>query len=306
LTPRSEVQYVVDARLLDAPPTVGSYVASPSGQTVLLLTRIARVVASKAKGEQFRLYAMRLRRAALPPYVAVIPWPREKRGVGRPSQAAMPPAPSDRPAIVTRQQKQTAERKRITAHRRTMQAPEHHLAEPVRLANKTLESAEFRDPDDTNPNRRVPKTVKSFRNCSSIDYLVRSGTITRAHGRAANLFRNQYEKSAGLGLGQSDLGAPRITSGSPPVGISEMQLFAIDSVRQVKKLLNGLYPLVLAVAVDDITLKDFARRSHTNPSMVAGKLMGALEVLSGHYSPPEPPTAERATINTGQYGAPPK
>ena len=78
-----------------------------------------------------------------------------------------------------------------------------------------------------------------------------------------------------------------------------MQLFAIDGVRQVKKLLNGL---VLAVAVDDITLKDFARRSHANPSMVAGKLLGALEVLSGHSSIPEPPTAERATINTGQYG----
>jgi hypothetical protein len=259
LTRKSEVQYVVDARLLAAPPTVGSYVASPSGQTVLLLTRIARVVASKAKGEQFRLYAMRLRRAALPPDVAVIPWPRDHR---RPSHAAEPPAPSDRPAIQTRAAKAQAERKRVIAIRKSHSSPENHLAEPVRLKNKTLESAEFRDPDDTNPNRRVPKTVKSFRNCSSIDYLVKSGTITRAHGRTANLFRNQYEKSAGLGLGQSDLGAPRITSGSPPVGISEMQLFAIDSVRQVKKLLNGLYPLVLAVAVDDITLLGAPTRTH--------------------------------------------
>ncbi len=32
------------------------------------------------------------------------------------------------------------------------------------------------------------------------------------------------------------------------MGISEMQLFALDGVRQVKKLLNGLYPLVLAIA----------------------------------------------------------
>jgi hypothetical protein len=36
-----------------------------------------------------------------------------------------------------------------------------------------------------------------------------------------------------------------------------------------------------------------------NPSMCAGKLLGALEVLSGHYSPPEPPPTERHTINRG-------
>jgi hypothetical protein len=266
----------------------------------LMVSRVVRVV---GKGlEQYRLIGLRLRVATLPTGAEIRPWPRERHPRSR---AAEPPAPSEQPAIQTRAAKAQAERKRVIAIRKSHSSPENHLAEPVRLANKTLESAEFRDPDDTNPNRRVPKTVKSFRNCSSIDYLVRSGTITRAHGRAANLFRNQYEKSAGLGLGQNDLGAPRITSGAPPVGISEMQLFAIDGVRQVKKLLNGLYPLVLAVAVDDITLKDFARRSHANPSMVAGKLLGALEVLSGHYSPPEPPSAERATINTGQYGAPP-
>jgi hypothetical protein len=85
---------------------------------------------------------------------------------------------------------------------------------------------------------------------------------------------------------RTDLGAPRVTSGTAPVGISEMQLFALDAARQVKKLLNGLYPLVLAVAVEDITLKAFAKRSRTSPSMCAGRLAGALEVLSGHYSPP--------------------
>ena len=77
--------------------------------------------------------------------------------------------------------------------------------------------------------------------------------------------------------------------------MSEMQLFAIDGVRQVKKLLNGL---VLAVAVDDITLKDFARRSHANPSMVARKLLGALEVLSGHCSSP----GRRGRARHDKYG----
>jgi hypothetical protein len=50
-----------------------------------------------------------------------------------------------------------------------------------------------------------------------------------SHARAANLFRNQVEKSAGLGMGQSDLSALKAaSSGTAPVGISEMQLFALD------------------------------------------------------------------------------
>ena len=104
-----------------------------------------------------------------------------------------------------------------------------------------------------------------FRNVTTTDNLVKSGTIRRSHARAANLFRNRYERPAGLGLGQTDLGAPRITSGTAPVGISEMQLFALDGVRQVKKLLNGLYPLVLAVAVRTSRAEGFCRQDAYEP-----------------------------------------
>jgi hypothetical protein len=80
----------------------GCYIASPSGQTALLVSRIARVIGAKVKGECLRLYALRLRRATLPPDITVIPWPRERRAVGRPSRAAESPAPSDKPAIQTK------------------------------------------------------------------------------------------------------------------------------------------------------------------------------------------------------------
>ena len=80
------------------------------------------------------------------------------------------------------------------------------------------------------------------------------------------------------------------------MGVSEMQLFALDAVRQVKKLLNGLYLFVMAIAVEDITIKAFATRLRVSSSMCAGRLAGGLEVLAGHYSPPEPKEAERHTV----------
>jgi hypothetical protein len=79
----------------------GCYIALPSGRTALLVSRIARVIGAKAK-ECLRLYALRLRRATLPPDITVIPWPRERRAVGRPSRTAESPAPSDKPAIQTK------------------------------------------------------------------------------------------------------------------------------------------------------------------------------------------------------------
>jgi hypothetical protein len=247
-----------------------------------------------------RLIGLRLRAVNLPPNAEILPWPKA-RGVGRPrlSRAAEALPPTDRPAIVTKATKAKIERDRVRTHRRAQQDPENQAVEPVRRQSGSASPATWRDPDDTGRAalmRGHSKEVRGFRNVTSIDYLVRSGTLTRAHGRAANLFRNQVEKSAGLGLGQADLSAPKVTSGTTPVGISEMQLFALDGVRQVKKLLNGLYPLVLAIAVEDITIKAFAARTRISPSMCAGRLAGGLEVLAGHYSPPEPKEAERHTI----------
>jgi hypothetical protein len=104
MTAKSVVEYVVPV-VGGVLPAIGQYLESPSGQkTVLLLTRVAKVVGAKAKGECVRIYALRLRRATLPADVVVHPWPRERRPVGRPSRAAETPPPSDRP-IVTRQQK---------------------------------------------------------------------------------------------------------------------------------------------------------------------------------------------------------
>ena len=157
-------------------------------------------------------------------------------------------------------------------------------------------AAEFRDPLDNNPNHRVPRTVKSFRNVTVIDHLLQTGTITKTQCYAARRFRDQHEKSCGLGLGQRDFGAPMVASGTTPVGISEMTLFALDAVRQVKGLLNGMYPLLVAVVVDDRTLRDCAAQMSLHPAATAGRLTAALEVLAGHYTPPEAPTAERHTI----------
>lgn len=287
------LEYVLHSSLFPEPPTGGTYYVSKSGGQTFAVAKVRKVTGAR-DGLSYRLIGSRLRRGDVPASAVVLPWPR--KAVGRPSRAAEEPRVAA--PIVTRAQQQQAERKRILALKKVHNSPDNQLAEPVRIENKTLEPAEIRDISDVNPNRRTPRTLKTFRQCSAVDYLVRSGTITRAHGRAARMFRDQYEKSAGLGLGQNDLSAPKVTSGSSPVGISEMQLFALDGIRAIRKLLGGLFQLVLAIAVEDVTLKEFARRTRISPSMCAGRLSGALEVLNGHYSPAAEPEKVRHTIGS--------
>ena len=84
MTQKSVVEYVVPV-IGGVLPAIGQYLQSPSGQTVLLLTRVAKVLGAKAKGDHVRIYALRLRRSTLPEDITVLPWPSEKRGRGRPS-----------------------------------------------------------------------------------------------------------------------------------------------------------------------------------------------------------------------------
>jgi hypothetical protein len=224
VTAKTGCQYVIDAHLFSAAPSIGAYFASPSGVTVLLVTRVARIVGG-GKGEQFRLYCLRLRRSTLPPDINVIPWPREHRSVGRPrSRAAEAPSPSDKPAIVTKQQRQKLERDRVRLHRRAQQDPANQLVDPIRRANKTAIASQWRDPSDSNVLRKTPKTVSSFRADDPIDRLLASNTIGRGQAWAARRLRIDFERgtllqkvrltSAAVAVGASSRGPDRLSISS--------------------------------------------------------------------------------------------
>jgi hypothetical protein len=127
--------------------------------------------------------------------------------------------------------------------------------------------------------------------------LLKGGTISKRHARAGNSFRSLYERAGGLGLGQSAWDAPRTGSSGPAAGLSEMQIFALDNLRQCRAVLGRLWEIVVAICVDDMTLRDYGRRSKTNPTLACGRFMAAMDVLSNHFSPEEP-GRERHTIGS--------
>jgi hypothetical protein len=115
-------EFRIDARLLPLAPAVGQMYRLPTkAGTVLLVGKVVRVIDRQVLAA-YRLVGTRLRSATLPDGAVILPWPA--RSVGRPrrSHAAMPPTPTDKPAIVTRAQKQAAERKAITGRRRELAA----------------------------------------------------------------------------------------------------------------------------------------------------------------------------------------
>lgn len=129
-------------------------------------------------GDGWWLFALRIRQPDVPPWVQPLPWPRQ---TPLPSRAAEPPPPTDRP-IVTRAAKATAERKRITAHRRAGLDPENLQVDPIRRANGTAIADDRVDIADLNPNRRTAKRVHGFKNVDALDTLEQAGTISRSQG----------------------------------------------------------------------------------------------------------------------------
>jgi hypothetical protein len=166
VTERQAVEFRIDARLVQSAPVPGSMYRLPTrAGTVLLVSKVARVIERQVL-VAYRLTGSRLRAATLPPGTEPLPWPKARGSVGRPRGPAEPPEPTERAArpIQTRQQQQSAERKRITQRRREHAAdPANQMVDPIRRQNRTALEASWRDPADVDVLRRGPKTVSGFR-----------------------------------------------------------------------------------------------------------------------------------------------
>lgn len=282
-------EYVVLKSLFAAIPAVGAYLTSPSGASVFQVSRIRNVGGDTTK-PSVRLIGARLRRGDVPPGAVISPWPRQAK---RPSRAAEgtplhgptwpPPAP-----IVTATEKQTLERKRLHAAKRRLLEPAHQAVEPVRLKSGTAQPSVWRDPTDSDVLRRTPREVHGYRRNTSIDHLAASGVIRRSHAWAATRFLGEYERSVGLGMSETDYTATKVSSSGGGLTPSEYQLEAIETVRDVQKLLGRLWDVVLAVVLQDSTIAAFAKLTGTNASNASGRLIAALDVLSQRFSPVEP------------------
>jgi Domain of unknown function (DUF6456) len=307
MTAKSVVEYVVPI-LEGTLPKIGQYYASPSGQTVLLLTRVAKVIGAKARGESVRIYCLRLRRATLPPDITVLPWPRERPGRPR-SRAAEPSDPTDKPAIQTQQQRQKIERERIRKRRIDAASdPANQLVAPIRRQNGTARASTWRDPADTNILRRTPKTISAFRADDPVDRLLASGTITRGQAWAARRLRIDYERGELQQHGSVDLSSGGGRGFEPGTGPSEFILMALERFQSAKRALGRLFSIVFAVCIEGTTLRDVAARLGISPPMCAGRLSASLEALVTHYElvTPKPAEDRQRPVHTigAQLGVP--
>jgi hypothetical protein len=278
VTAPKPAEYLIAASLLTRDPVVGDYYLSPSGGSILAVGRV-RSVRGERRGPAWRLIGMRVKRSELGADAVILPWPRDRKPQPRAEVLGPPTAPT---AIVTLAAKATAERKRVLGIKRQHNDP-HRTVEPIRLANQTLESGDWRDPDDVSLVRRVPKMVHGYRAPDPIDRLVASDTITRKQAHAARRFRRLFELGE-IGLrGARDLSAPPsgYSSGSPP---SEKRVEALIAYQAAAASLGKrLLGVVLAIVIRGDTIQKYAADAGRSRSAASGFVVACFERLTDHF-----------------------
>ena len=297
-------EYVMPRSLFpDGAPVVGHYYTGPSGGTVFQVAKVRNIAGGPEP--TYRLIGARIRRRDMPDGIEVRPWPRPSVGRPRKRVAAMPPTPTP---IQTLSQRQAAERKRILAHNRMLR-DSTQVVEPIRLAGDGVVAADWRDPEDNNPNRRTAKVIHGFRARDQVDILVENGTFNRNQAYAAKRFRTLYE------LGEVGLKAsPNLleakvgfeSSGGP----SEQRLMWLQAYRQMCQALRpGNVRVLLAIVIGGQRVKDYAARERMRPTFASGVLLGAVQFLADYFKEQDDARVQEqqspATIGsqTGQSGA---
>jgi hypothetical protein len=98
-----------------------------------------------------------------------------------------------------------------------------HVIPSVRIANGSAQPSTWRDPSDSNPNRRVPRVVDGHRAYDTIAHLKAIGTLTRGHAETATRFRREHELAQGV-MGSSKWERQPATvgpSGGPSQGLMQ-------------------------------------------------------------------------------------
>jgi hypothetical protein len=274
---RKELSHVLNAALFHSRPIAGDCYQIAGGKSVLCVNKVRNVLGDRS-GPAFRLFGHRVLVADLPSETSILPWPK------RPSRAAMPQDQSRVPhAITTQSQARTAERKRVLAHNRMLRDPTH-LVEPIRLESGSAVAADWVDPDDLNPNRRVARVVHGFRTRDQIDILIDNGSINRGQAGAAKRFRKQYE------LGELGLkNAPNLLearggfeAGSGP---SEHRLMWLEAwqatCRAVRPAMLGV---LMSVIIEGSRIREFSEIRQISPSVAMGLLISGLSFLVDYFS----------------------
>ena len=164
--------------------------------------------------------------------------------------------------------------------------------EPVRLG-RDVEASEWRDPEDTNPNRREPRRVRGHRRVDVLYHLHHSRKmLTRRQAAAGVRLRDDYEIAHGAkpGAERSEV------RGGGELGPAEAQLAAVaryrDALKAIGPVLMGIVlhvvidnrPLVEWVAVRRAMTAEAARETvYAVSKRARAQLIDGLDRLDEHY-----------------------
>lgn len=161
-----------------------------------------------------------------------------------------------------------------------------NVLRPARVA-----TAEWRDPEDTNPLRRQARTIQGHRVVSPLLNLhARSPReITADHIKAAKRLMDDWEVSEGARAGAV---MARVDHAGHGDGPTIMQLDALKRFREARAALKSCAQFVLPVVLLGWPLERVAAAATMDRQRVHGRLAAGLDLLYLHYWPDQ----EVATI----------
>lgn len=274
-TARRVIERVVSAAVCQRAPIAGDLYTSPTGASLLQVSRVRRIT-NDAGGALFRLFTVKVDRAAMPAGAEVLPWPRKAA-----KAKTVPTLPiKDGPArpIVTLAAKAQKERRRVLDIRRA------DLAMPTvpdaQVASGKVVPGTWRDPSDFNVQRRTAKEGSWLRAVDPINVLVEKGTLDRHQVYAATRFRREVELGSDMRGGPDRSGAH---AGFGPTSVSEIRLQHAERLRITTAALGRLADTILCICIKGETIGDYADRQHLNRRVVVGMLIASVMRLQDHY-----------------------
>lgn len=160
------------------------------------------------------------------------------------------------------------------------------------ILRRSLVLAERRDPDDVDANRREPRRiVGAMAACPLREMHRRSGLVTEQHLAAVERLRDVYERGV---CGATDAARSALVPGGYGAGsyAPEAQLVALTTYRLAFRAMGKMGGAVVAFVAlnyppaDRSDVSAWAARVGMPPLMARGVLIGALDALVTHFSPP--------------------
>src|ERR1700722_10085405 len=158
------------------------------------------------------------------------------------------------------------------------------------VEERRYELAQWRDPEDDDPNRRSPKLVRGIRRYSVLHNLHKSDDtqITLDHMKAVARLVADYEIGI-LGArapGAADHRLDRV-DGHKDYDFSQVQLDSATNFRSARAALGPRnFCLLEMVAFDNQSVSAVAEAYGINNHHAKGRLIACLDSLHDHYNPP--------------------